>query len=512
MMKLFLEDLKSKPSTFILSKVLIKIYGRDAEQYLNSQTTNGVLKLEVGGFQFNSILDISGKIVSSFILCRISQLEFNIVISEAYARDTLERLEKYHISEEFELELVSIPSYLKTHSSEDGVRGTYFFDNDVIVSTNDFQNISSSEDFNTLKTLSGVPELGREVQVGVLINNTRLDELSVDYEKGCFPGQETVSKINTRRGAAFKPVLAVISKLVDLNAGEKIIKNGKKIGETISSTQVDGQTFLNLNLLRELRIDKSALEFEVSGMKINCNIHYFPYLVPSKLNFAIELYDFANELFLSESYQESISYFEKAIKVDPSFEDAYESLGVLYGRLENYDKAIELMEMLKSINPKCMMALTNLSLYHMKKGNIETAEDYKSQATFLNFEVLGDEAEKKRKEDELKAFKLAERDKREGMFRQVIELDDEDSMANNGMGEIELERGNYSVAEKYFRTAIVGNERYSVAFLGLGKSLYQQNKIPETIEVLNHGIAVAGKNGDLMPANEMQALLAKLIK
>jgi tetratricopeptide (TPR) repeat protein len=179
--------------------------------------------------------------------------------------------------------------------------------------------------------------------------------------------------------------------------------------------------------------------------------------------------------------------------------------------LENYEKAIDLMEQLKNINPKCMMALTNLSLYHMKVGNIDTAEKYKSDATMLNFELLGDEAERKRRLEDLKQKKLNDMARRKSMFVQVLEMDSEDAMANNGMGEIEFEQGEFLVAQGYFEQAIKFNTKYSVAYLGLAKSLYFQNEKDESKLILEKGINIASKNGDLMPANEMQALLAKLI-
>jgi folate-binding protein YgfZ len=509
-MGIFLENLKLEQKTFLLSHSVIQIAGDDAESYVQSQSTNDVSLVGIGGYQFNSILDISGKIISSFILCKKSENEFEIIVHSNFAQSTFDRIEKYHIAEDFEVQILEKNCFLKTNSIDGQYNGKYFFENDSILITTEKLPTDELKELNILRTLSGISEFGIEVMPGVLINNTRFDELSVSYKKGCFPGQETVSKINTRRGAAFKPVLIMIEEILEIPRNTNAYIAEKKIGKVNSVVSVAGKTYLNMDLLRDLRIDKSKIEFTIDSKNVVGEINYFPYLKSSTKELAIELYDHAVDLFHDGKYEMAINYFEKAITADPLYEDAYESLGVLYGRLENYEKAIELMAELKKINPKCMMALTNLSLYHMKIGNIETAEDFKSQATFLNFEVLGDEAEQKRREEDLKNKKLAERDKREGMFKQVIEIDPEDSMANNGMGEIEFEKENFEVAEKYFRTAIVGNQRYSVAFLGLGKALYQQNKLIEAKEVLSHGIKVAGKNGDLMPANEMQTLITKL--
>ena len=156
------------------------------------------------------------------------------------------------------------------------------------------------------------------------------------------------------------------------------------------------------------------------------------------------------------------------------------------------------------------MAYTNLSLYHMKLGEIETAEKYKADATFLNFEILGNEADEKRRKEDALQKKIADQNRRESMFKQVIEMDPVDAMANNGMGEIELERASFELAINHFEVAIKEDPKYSVAYLGLAKSLEKAGKVEKAKEVLNKGIEIAGKNGDLMPANEMQALLNRL--
>ena len=93
----------------------------------------------------------------------------------------------------------------------------------------------------------------------------------------------------------------------------------------------------------------------------------------------------------------------------------------------------------------------------MKIGNIPVAEDFKSQATLLNFKVLGNEAQRKKEEEKIAIKKKEDMLKREGMFQQVLELDSEDAMALNGMGEILLER------EEFEFTTFTGVPVFSIA-------------------------------------------------
>lgn len=498
-MALFLENLRTKPHSFALFDCGISFEGKDAGSYLDSQCTNSVEGLSNNRFQFNSLLDLSGKIIGSFLLAKLEENHFEIYFQAEYFDIIYERVEKFHISEDFEISRIDKKIFLNTNSEQrEGIEGRYFFEGDLLTEK-PLSDVGSTNEFDQLSVLTGIPLLGREAEIGELINNTFFDELSVDYKKGCFPGQETVSKIQTRRGAAFKPVLMISDKEY---SGE-IFWEEKKIGKVLNSFEYEGKHYHYTRLLRNYRIDRSRLG--------DMEIHYYPYISVERAELAREFYDEAVELFQSNKDLEAKDYFEKAIELDPLFEDAYESLGVLFGRLENFEKAIELMEKLRSINSKSMMAHTNLSLYHMKLGHIEIAEDYKSQATLLNFELLGDEAERKQKEEDLKKQKTAERDRREGMFLQVLEMDDEDAMANNGMGEILLEKNQPEKASVHFLKAIESDHKYSVAYLGLAKCYVQLNQLKELEQTLKKGIEIAGKNGDLMPANEMQTLKSQYL-
>ena len=156
------------------------------------------------------------------------------------------------------------------------------------------------------------------------------------------------------------------------------------------------------------------------------------------------------------------------------------------------------------------MAHTNMSLYYMKIGEIEKAEDQKAQATIKQFEVLGDEADRKRRLEEEEKKKKEEIEKREGMYRQVLEIDPEDTLANYGLGEIELEKGLYQESIAHLKKAIEHKKNYSVAWLALGKAYMKSGEKALALETFREGIKVAGKNGDLMPANEMQRLLGEL--
>ena len=82
----------------------------------------------------------------------------------------------------------------------------------------------------------------------------------------------------------------------------------------------------------------------------------------------------------------AIELLKKAIKDNPKNEDAYESLGVMLAKQEQYQEAIKVMHQLELMNPKNQMAQMNLSIFYMKIGDKETAEEHKAKGTVLAFD------------------------------------------------------------------------------------------------------------------------------
>ena len=88
-----------------------------------------------------------------------------------------------------------------------------------------------------------------------------------------------------------------------------------------------------------------------------------------------------------EDLDPAIVLLRKALQENPKNEDAYESLGVMLAKQEKFQEAIKVMQQLELLNPKNQMALMNLSIFYMKIGDKESAEDYKAKGTVLQFET-----------------------------------------------------------------------------------------------------------------------------
>ncbi len=176
----------------------------------------------------------------------------------------------------------------------------------------------------------------------------------------------------------------------------------------------------------------------------------------------------------------------------------------MLSKQDKLDEAISVMKRLAEIDPTEIMAHTNLSIYYMKQGRIEDAEKEKAEATAIQFEqmVAQNMAKKQKQQQEEKAHQ--ERERQIEMFKQVLEIDPVDQIANFGLGSVYYEQGRYGEAVDPLRIVIRENKDYSAAYLLLGKNLEKLDQREEALEVYRQGIAAASKKGDLMPLKEMQ--------
>jgi tetratricopeptide (TPR) repeat protein len=486
--------------------------GSDVKSFLQSQSTYDINLLVEKHFQLISFLDPQGR-VEFYGWLLFKDKNYTLLTPPILSDRALTRLNKYLISEDVTIDGPVLTSFYfllgpeaSTYADTSALEGILFDEPCYLQKTNSDQVKIVSEDEKVIwQALSGWPALDGSDCEFTLINNLRLFDLSLIQNKGCYPGQETVSKIATRRGAAYSPVLVEVSKKA--SAGDLYVFD-KKIGNCSGCYEWGEKFYLTTSLLRDFRVEKMKLHFILNESEYEGKVCYFPLLSGNKTHKAQELFYLASDYFKYEALEEAEASFKLAIKLDPEFGDAYESLGVMLGRLNRYEEAIELMKQLSTVDTKSVLAHTNMSLFLMKMGKISEAEEQKSIATIKSFQSFGDEAKSKELEDLRKKNQEKEWNQREAMFHQVLEIDPDDTLANYGIGSIAVEKGDWERARQHLEKVLEQDAKYSVAYLALGKALKGLGLNEEARKIWQEGIKVSAAKGDLMPANQMQQELS----
>jgi len=519
-----IDQVRKKGGNFQLSDwSILSVRGRDRESFLNGQLTNDLKKLKVQSGQWTTRIDLAGHLKFYFNIIKLEN-EYYLLIKKKLKNEFIEDISKFIIMED--VEIIDINQELNVFigpgykvfakdlnenfgfSSMYGEGATYYWGAPV-------GTVSDIGDIKSLQILSGQSSWDNDLAGDLLLNNSTLNEVAVSYAKGCFYGQEVVAKVQNNRGPAYYPVLLEI--LTDkiflensFNSKYKIA--GQKMGEIYTQVSYAGKNYFGGTLFRDNRINGKKLTIEIENdQDINVQVRYFPFFSDSTPILKSEyLFHEAVKEFHKENLEEALSLLELSISIYPLNKDSYETLGVILGRLGRFQEGIAMMDELLKVDSSSVMAHTNKSLFLMNLGKIEEAENEKSLATVKSFAMHGKEANEKKMQEKLKIEKAKENSTRQAMFLQVLEIDGNDSIANFGMADILFSELNFVEAEKYIVKAIANDKKYSVAYLLCGKIYQSLNKIEQAKRIYQHGIEVASKSGDMMPANAMQENLSKL--
>lgn len=380
--------------------------------------------------------------------------------------------------------------------------------------------IISPEAREILRIEAGIPRFGIDVDETCPIPETTLERTAVSDDKGCYLGQEVVARLRTY-GSVKHALMGLVFETpgVELpQPGTVLFVNGAKAGRIMSGTfspTLDA-TIAMAFLDRGHRRPGDALTFstETPGQTLTARVVMLPfYEAHNRTDRAKALYDEALARFgedLDDVDVSAIPLLEEAILLHPACEDAYEVLGVILHRHHRLDEAIHTMERLARLNPGCLMAHSNLSVFYMEKGLIEKAEEEKAKAAVLGIRKVSDERRAKEIAEEERRRLEADALERIATFEEVLEIDPEDPVAAFGLGQAYVQRNEHEKAIPHFEKAGRVQKDFSAAYLNLGKCHEFLGRVDEAITAYQAGIAAATRKGDLMPLKEMERRLEPL--
>ena len=246
---------------------VIRATGEDAQDYLQSQLSVNLSILCDGGIRFGLRLNTKGKVLAGMYVLKISEEELLLVSRKSQASLLVDLLEENVVADEVEFtdetgqwnfhstwgdekELVlechglSLPESGKFFRSDSGYA---FLDSRLPGNTvslllrEELDNekdalpsgvrLARKDELESARIRAGLVSIPDEIGPNDLPQEGGLAESSVDFDKGCFLGQEVMARLHAM-GKARREALVVrwpgpdsLSTPVDLYAGEK------KVGE-----------------------------------------------------------------------------------------------------------------------------------------------------------------------------------------------------------------------------------------------------------------------------------------
>ena len=197
----------------IKDRALVMISGADAESFLQAQLTNDITLLK-NDIQISAFCQHQGKIISLFWLMRFGK-GFLLSFPADLTEKVIARLQMFVLMSDVQIDNFST-KYSQIGLINEAVPGAYSIndnlsvliqsvkDSDKALSANQDEWKKACIDFQIPEVLS----ITSEMFVPQMLN-LDIDEVGVNFSKGCYPGQEVVARLNylgeaKRRLFAFK--------------------------------------------------------------------------------------------------------------------------------------------------------------------------------------------------------------------------------------------------------------------------------------------------------------------
>ena len=223
------------PNVVLDDRALITFDGPDATHLLHNVVTCNIEKLAPGIAQSCALLTPQGKVMFDFLVHRISGNVYAIDIAKDYAEAFVQRMKMFRLRSKVEIvesseSLVMISWDEDSTASSDALRDTRFAGTAVYRSYTEDGTVDDRTNWDALRVENGVAESGFDYELGdAFPHDVSLDQNGgIDFKKGCYIGQEVVSRMHHRKSARKRILIAKTE--TDFGAEEQLTADGRAVG------------------------------------------------------------------------------------------------------------------------------------------------------------------------------------------------------------------------------------------------------------------------------------------
>lgn len=191
--------------------VVVRFAGPDAAAFLQSQLTNDVAALAVGGWQWQGYCSAKGRLLATFALTRSGDDHFEAVVPASTAEALVKRLSMFRLRSKLAIELAADRIVLWRFQTEASGPGTTFglVDGRSIMIASaaaaDAWPVAGSADVQRWQRANidaMIPEVTAATAEAFVPQMIGWDAIppggGVSFSKGCYPGQEVVARAHYR--------------------------------------------------------------------------------------------------------------------------------------------------------------------------------------------------------------------------------------------------------------------------------------------------------------------------
>jgi len=269
-------------------KGVIRVIGEDAEDYLQSQWSIDIKKLPIGGIRYGLRLSTKGKVLADSYFLRLTEEEFILVSKECEGEYILNLLHENIVADEVEFSNETLlwdfiafwqknknPNFQalfleKPEKNQFSKIDNGFLFEDFRTAPGTFSmllpkqypwgklnkcSVQTSSEYERLRIEVGQASVPFEIGPKDLPQEGNLEKVGVDFDKGCYLGQEVMARIHAmgRVRRQTYPVFWPNRQLPALPC--PVFMGNKKVGELKSLFKINPDKAIGIALIHEQSIE-----------------------------------------------------------------------------------------------------------------------------------------------------------------------------------------------------------------------------------------------------------------
>ncbi|MBD9371657.1 folate-binding protein YgfZ [Rhizobium sp. ARZ01] len=238
------------PAVTLTGHAYISVAGGDAEDFLQGLITSDVVSLPEGEARAAALLTPQGKILFDFLVSRAPSDSFLIETSEEQRDALVKRLALYKLRAAVEiLPLAETQTTVTWDCDGEGVvDGRFLKAGRKILRRPGAVGNDTPAAYDALRIACGIVEAGKDYTLSDVFPHDILLDLSdgVSFRKGCFVGQEVVSRMQHRGTARKRPVILHAASPLPAS-GTELTAEGKPVGTLGTVAGTDGLAIVRID-------------------------------------------------------------------------------------------------------------------------------------------------------------------------------------------------------------------------------------------------------------------------
>jgi len=248
------------PVAHLHDRAILDVSGVDAEHFLQNLITTDLSTLKAGESLPGALLSPQGKILFDFLISRTADAAFRLECRSEVADEFVRRLMLYRLRAKVDIARTQAKSVAviwapdgPTLDDRQGLidgrfAGSVLRGYDVPLPDAN----ATGSDWNAYRIAYGIAESGTDYALGdAFPHDVLLDQIGgVGFQKGCYVGQEVVSRMQ-HRGTARRRVLIAHGESPLPAPGAEISAGGRTIGTLGSASGKEGLAIVRIDRVKD---------------------------------------------------------------------------------------------------------------------------------------------------------------------------------------------------------------------------------------------------------------------